>query len=146
MLRRITKNQEILDAVCKMVKYHMEPLQFVLGGARMAAYKRLANKLAPEVTINMLADLALADRRGRNAMSHEPLTDPQSDVEEFRQHALQAQVLQSREEPILQGRDIIDLVAPGPIMGQLLRQAYEIQIEEGIKDKQELKRRVLRDL
>ena len=144
MLQRITNNKELIDTVCKMVKHHMEPLQFVLGGAKMAAYKRLANKLAPQVTINMLADLALADRRGRNPLSGEPLTCAEPGVEEFRNRALEAQVLQSQEEPVLQGRDIIDLVAPGPAMGRVLRKAYEIQIEEGITDKDELKRRVLK--
>lgn len=143
MLQRITRNKDILDAVVKMTRYHMEPLQFVLGGAKMPAYKRLANKLAPDVTINMLADLALADRRGRNALGHEPLTGVELDVEEFRQRALQAQVLNCQEEPILHGRDIADVVAPGPRMGELLHQAYEIQLEEGITDKEELKRRVL---
>lgn len=146
MLQRITHNKEIIDAVCKMVKYHMEPLHFVTGGAKMSAYKRLANKLAPQVTINMLADLALADRRGRNGMGHEPLICSEPDVEEFRQRAIDAQVLDSQEEPVLHGRDIIDQVAPGPIMGKLLRQAYEIQLEEGVKDKDELKLRVLSDL
>lgn len=143
MLQRITNNKELIDTVCKMVKYHMEPLQFVIGGAKMSAYKRLANKLAPQVTINMLADLALADRRGRNAQSHEPLTCAEPGVEEFRQRAVEAQVLESKEEPVLQGKDIIDLVTPGPAMGRLLRKAYEIQIEEGITDKDQLKRRVL---
>lgn len=143
LLQRVTKNKDIIDAVVKMVKYHMEPLQFIKGGAKMSAYKRLANKLAPDVTINMLADLALADRRGRNALGHEPLTDSQPDVEEFRQRAIEAQVLNAQEEPVLHGRDIIDLVAPGPRMGEFLRQAYEIQLEEGITDKDELKRRVL---
>jgi len=143
LLQRITNNKELIDAVYKMVKYHMEPMQFITGGAKMAAYKRLANKLAPQVTINMLVDLAIADRRGRNALSHEPLTSTDPEIEEFRQRALEAQVLLSKEEPVLHGRDIIDLVAPGPVMGKLLRQAYEIQIEEGVKDKEELKRRVL---
>ncbi len=143
MLQRITNNKELIGTVCKMVKYHMEALHFVKGGAKMAAYKRLANKLAPDVTINMLVDLALADRRGRNGMGHEPLMSTDPEIEEFREKALQAQVLNSQEEPVLHGRDIINSVAPGPIMGKLLRHAYEIQIEEGITDKEELKRRVL---
>jgi tRNA nucleotidyltransferase (CCA-adding enzyme) len=144
LLKRITRNKELIDPVCKMVNYHMEPLQFIKGCAKMAAYKRLANKLAPDVTINMLADLAVADRRGRNGTAHTPLTDAQPDVELFRQRAAQAEVLEAQEKPILQGKDIIDSVAPGPQMGKILDKAYEIQIEEGIKDKAELKQRVLK--
>jgi tRNA nucleotidyltransferase (CCA-adding enzyme) len=143
MLKRITRNKELIDSVCKLVRYHMAPLQFVKDGAKKSAYKRLANKLAPEVTMSMLVDLALADRRGRNAHGLEPLATPQPGVEEFRTRAQQAKVLTQVEQPVLQGADLLDRVEPGPHLGQLLRQAYEIQIEEGIKDKDELKRRVL---
>ena len=44
------------------------------------------------------------------------------------------------EEPVLHGRDLLDVVQPGPKMGQFLKDAYQIQIEEGIKDVQELKK------
>ena len=37
---------ELIDAVAKLVKYHMAPGQFVKNGAKAAAYKRLANKLS----------------------------------------------------------------------------------------------------
>ncbi|HRN77992.1 MAG TPA: HD domain-containing protein [Candidatus Dependentiae bacterium] len=143
MLKRITRNKELIDAVCKLVSHHMAPLQFVENGAKKSAYKRLANKLAPQVTMGMLADLALADRRGRNPDSQEPLVNPQPEVEEFRARAQQAHVLTQIEQPILQGADLLDSVQAGPRMGQLLREAYEIQLEEGIKDKDELKRRIL---
>jgi len=143
MLKHITRNKMLIESVVKLVRYHMAPLQFIQDGAKMSAYKRLANKLAPQVTIEMLADLALCDRQGRNPDSHIPLTTPQSEVEAFRVRAQQAEVLTGIEQPILHGRDLLDHVPPGPQLGQLLRKAYEIQLEEGIKDKNELKRRVL---
>jgi hypothetical protein len=43
----------------------------------------------------------------------------------------------------LQGRDLLDGIKPGPEMGALVKKAYEIQVQEGIRDKATLKKRVL---
>jgi tRNA nucleotidyltransferase (CCA-adding enzyme) len=144
LLQRITRNQDLIAAVVKLVKYHMQPLQLIANKAKAAAYKRLAAKLAPEVSMSLLADLALADRRGRNPDSHEPLTTTFADVAEFIAKATQTHVLHEAEEPVLLGRDLLDVMQPGKQMGNLLKKAYEIQIEEGITDKEVLKRRVLK--
>lgn len=145
MLKRITRNKNLIDAVCKLVKYHMEPAQFVEGDAKFSAYKRLANKLAPHTTLQMLADVCLADKRGRNPKGHEPLNIAVPEIEEFLQQAEQAQVREEIEKPVLQGRDLLDAMEAGPAMGELLEKAYQIQLEEELKDKEELKRRVLEE-
>jgi len=103
----------------------------------------LANKLAPEATLEQLGKLALVDKRGRNKKKGEPLKRKFKEVDEFLKHAKKAKVLEQTEKPILLGRDLLDVIKPGPEMGKLLKQAYKIQIEEGIKDKQTLKRLVL---
>jgi tRNA nucleotidyltransferase (CCA-adding enzyme) len=143
MLHRLTRRVELIDAVGKLVHYHMAPGTFVDQGAKPPAYKRLANKLAPEVTISLLAKLALADKRGRNPQGHEPLKTDFPELDEFLEKAAAAQVTIKPEEPVLQGRDLFGKVEPGPEMGKLLKKAYEIQIDEGIKDKDELLKRIL---
>lgn len=143
MLKRISNNKDLIDTVSKLVKYHMSPIQFIDNDAGTAAYKRLANKLAPHASLALLADLALADKRGRNAEGHEPLKDEFPDIALFRTRAENAQVLEAVEKPILQGKDIADLVEPGPKMGELLRRAYELQIDEGIIDPEALRRRLV---
>jgi len=143
LLKRITRNKEVIAAVVKMVRYHMAPVQFIEDAAKRSAYKRLANKLAPQVTLEMLAKLCLADQQGRSGGGHEPLEIQDERIGEFLAKAQEADVLQKTEPPVLQGRDLIDVVEPGPEMGALLKQAYEVQIEEGVNDKDELKRRVL---
>jgi tRNA nucleotidyltransferase (CCA-adding enzyme) len=143
MLKRITHTHDLIHTVTLLVRYHMEPGQFVRGGAKMAAYKRLARKLAPHTTLNMLADLALADMQGRNPDDSAPLTSASEIIDTFRACAQRAQVLHAVEKAVLQGRDLLGLVSPGPLLGKLVRRAYEIQIEEGITDVEELKRRVL---
>ncbi len=145
MLKRITHKKILIDAVGKLVKYHMVPMQLIETEARLAAYKRLANKLAPQVTLHELADLFLADKQGRNPQNAMPLTGSDPDVTLFIRMADEARVLAAVEKPILKGRDLLALIEPGPYMGELLKKAYQIQIEEGIKDKEELKRRVLQD-
>lgn len=143
MLKRITENHEITGTVLKLVRYHMTPVVFVKEGAKPAAYKRLANKLAPNATIALLADLAYADMRGRNAIEHRPLTIDIPEIQIFLERAQEAHVRDTAEESILKGRDLLDVMKPGKKMGELLDRAYEIQIDEGITDKDELKRRVL---
>ncbi len=145
MLKRITRNKDLIDAVCKLVKYHMEPAQFIEGDAKLSAYKRLATKLAPHTNLQMLADVCLADKRGRNPKGHEPLNIEVPEVEEFLKRAEKAQVREEVEKPVLLGRDLLDVMEPGPAMGELLKKAYEIQLEEEIKDQEELKRRVLEE-
>jgi len=143
LLGRITHNKELVHAVAKLVDAHMEPISFIKGGAKIPAYKRLASKLAPEVTMDMLADLSIADKNGRNHESIIPLTDDMHEVEAFRQKAKQLDVLYHAEAPVLLGRDLLDVINPGPAMGRLLKKAYDIQIQEGIRDKEELKKRVV---
>ena len=144
LLKRITENHAIKDAVLKLVRHHMAPVLLVKEGAKPPAYKRLANNLAPEVTLALLADLAYADVRGRNPKGSEPLTSAVPDIVTFLERAENAQVCNAIEEPVLKGRDLLDVVLPGAKMGQLLERAYEIQIEEGITDKDELKNRILK--
>ena len=143
-LRRLMRNAEIIEPVVLLVRYHMQPLQFISNKAKASAYKRLALKLAPSTSLAMLALLALADKRGRNPKSHDPLASCPDDkiIKEFVAKAQKAYVEYRPEEPLLQGRDLMGMVQPGPEMGKVLRAAYEIQLDEGITDKEELKRRV----
>lgn len=145
-LKRIMRTKNIIDAVVKLVHYHMEPLQFVHAQAGLPAYKRLAQKLAPEVTMYMLAQLARADKRARNPEKGSPLNSVLPEIDAFIERARKAKVLEAVEQPILLGRDLLDVVKPGRELGNLVRHAYKIQIDEGITDKDELKKRILEKL
>ncbi len=140
LLKRITTKKIIIDTVPVLVRYHMQPFLFEKAGN--AAYKRLALKLAPRANVQMLCQLALADKRGRG-LQHTPLQIDFPALRDFLHKAEQLQILYKPEEPLLQGKDIIDAVAPGPKMGVLLQEAYKIQIAENIRDKEQLKKRVL---
>lgn len=144
LLKRITRNKSLIDAVCKLVEVHLCPAEFVKEHARKSAYKRLALKLAPDVTLSMAALVALADKRGRNSHRGTSLTTNQPLIDEFLHKAQQAGVLASVEKPILQGKDLMPEVQPGPEMGLLVKEAYAVQLNEDIKDKEILKEIILK--
>jgi len=148
LLAKFTKNKDLAESVEKMVRHHMAPVQFVAAKAKPAAYKRLARKLAPHVTLELLAKVSLADRRGRNPIKGAPLgkTFVVPAIENFLKKAKFAKVERIPEPPVLFGRDVMGIIEPGPKMGTFLKKAYEIQIERGIQDKQELKRIVFQEI
>jgi tRNA nucleotidyltransferase (CCA-adding enzyme) len=142
LLHRITGKKEYIAAVAKLVYHHMDPSCFITNGAKAAAYKRLALKLAPETTLEQLCALSIADRQGRNGAGHEPLHEHVAMTEQFRTKAHASNVLYQPIVPLLHGKDIAHLVAAGPAMGAMLKKAYEIQIEEGVTDKDLLLKRI----
>ena len=95
--------------------------------------------------MQMLAKVALADKLGRNPIPGKPLAKKVPFMDKFLEKAKRAKVEKIPEPPILRGRDLMDFIEPGPQMGILLKHAYEIQIEKGITNKQELKNIVVKD-
>ncbi len=142
-LKRFTDNSFLIKSVKKLILYHLAPLDFLDQRAGVKAYKRLAFKLSPEVTLRHLALVALSDARGRNKESNVPLESGEDEFEEFMNNVKEALLEKGPEKPVLLGRHLFGIVPPGPEMGKLLKKAYEIQIEEGIKDVEELKNRIL---
>lgn len=142
LLKRIMDNQERIHAVVLLVDYHMEPVQFVKQKAGLGAYKRLAKKISP-LPLTMLAKVARADKSGRNPLGHEPLSTVIPEVDIFLATAEKAGVLLQPEKPLLSGSDLMDIIAPGPFLGKVLKKAYELQLKEDGISKQELKKRMI---
>lgn len=142
LLKRITKKKSIIAAVTTLVEYHMHPGQLLASHAPLSSYKRLAAALDP-LPLTFLVDLFRVDRQGRNPHSSAPFEQTDPEVLLFEQHLQKAHVLLHKEPAVLQGRDLLGIIAPGQQMGQLLQEAYRIQLEEGIQDKEVLKARVL---
>jgi len=143
LLKRITKKKDLIEGVSLIVRYHMSPVQLVASGAKPSAYKRLAKKLAPYATLELLAKVAWADKQARNPLKGAPLKKKVPAIDKFLEKARMAKVEKIPEPPVLLGRDIMDIVEPGPQMGVFLKKAYEIQIEHNIDDKETLKKMVL---
>lgn len=138
MLKRITGKQALIETVVKLVQYHMMPMNFIKNNAKAPAYKRLAQKLYPQATIAMLCKLAQADRRGRTKDS-QTVKEEHEDLTQFMEKTKTYGVFEHREEPLLQGRDLLDVFGAGPHLGKLLKDAYTMQIAKNIHNKEELK-------
>ena len=146
VMQRLIRTQTLARGVGKLVAQHMKPLQFYQNSSTAKGFKRLALKLAPETDLELLADLALADNRGINTQSEEPLQNESRMVEWFREMARESRVNREPEKPILLGRHLTSLVEPGPEMGRVLASAYRIQIDEGLTNLEELKKRAFAEI
>ena len=142
-LSRVTTNHELIQTICTLIAHHMAPTQFIAQKAKPTAYKRLAHALAPQANLELLAQLALADAQGKNPERGTPLTTPIAEIELFLEYAHAAEVISHPEPPLLSGKDLLDIVKPGPELGALVKRAYEIQLAEGITDKEALKKRII---
>ncbi|QQR54152.1 CCA tRNA nucleotidyltransferase [bacterium] len=131
-------------ALYKLVYYHMTPGALVRNKARLCRYQRLASQLAPEVSMSLLADLCLADRRGRNGLSMDPLQNKDCEITEFLKKATAAQVAENPIKPLVTGADLLAYCKPGPALGKLLQKAYELQLAKAITDRQVLLELVLK--
>lgn len=147
MLSRVFDNKKLIKTVSTLVKAHMRPGQLINSNAKISAYKRLAVDLDSEslknANIDMLLKLAIADQLGRNPNSNRPLSYKIDWIEKFKEKVKEAEVLDKPEKPLLNGKDILDLVNPGPKMGEILKFAYQIQLNKDIKDKNMLKKLAL---
>lgn len=143
LLKRMTSGNALLDIVPTLVRWHMAPGIFVRQDTPIRAYKRLAFRLAPHTNLRMLIALSYADRRGRNPERGAPLVGPVPEIDTFVRNAQIAGIFDGPEPAVVAGKDLMTYVQPGPRLGELVRHAYEIQIEKGILDKDELIKRVL---
>lgn len=146
LLKRISTKKQLIKTVGMLVKKHMQPLLFIRLNAGDAAYRRLAHYLSGYATIDMLAKVSLADRRGRNPLGTNPLSDSIPDIDAFIDKAHKLNIYSQAVEPLLYGRDIVDRIKPGPEMGKVLAYAYKTQLETGITDKETLKAYVFKKL
>ena len=134
-MQRITAEKELADRVLNIVEYHMAPGDLSRSNAKDSAWKRLHNK----IPLNIIAYVSKADAGGRAGRSlndyHEPSEKALRFFEEYGAEPI---------PPVLMGKHLIEAgYEPGPIIGKLLKKAYEIQIEEKIDDKEELLKRAV---
>lgn len=136
LLNRITNDKKLIDTVATLVRWHMQPPILPRMKSSMNAYKRLALRLyKSNANMRMLSLLSIADRRGRNPEGNIPLDIDIPEVQSFIDISEKLNILLKPEEPILLGRDLINNISPGPLMGEALDYAYKNQLDKNIKDK-----------
>lgn len=142
-LARITHDLDLIEGVAVLVKEHMVPWALFKDQAGPAAIRRLAQRLQPYADITLLADLTRADEAGRLPVSNDfysaamPSEQPRhfSAADWLIEQAKFLDVQHQAESPILLGRHLIAAgFIPGPSFGPMLKKAYDLQIEHGIKN------------
>jgi len=114
---------DVRAQVLALVAQHLKPGQLYDDRERVSdgAIRRLARKCEPD----LLYRVARADCVGRRPGRFEPVA-----MEWFMERVRALDVAQRPPEPLLKGRDLLDLgLAPGPRVGELLREVYEKQLD-----------------
>lgn len=130
LLARITAQEDLVVKVGALVREHLRPSQlwFVKEDVSDSAIRRLAIR----VDIPALVRVAWADAAGR--------TMPQPKDWEIGQwllaRASDLGVKDSAPQPFLRGKDVLDLgMKPGKKIGVLLEQAFELQLDGALEDR-----------
>ncbi len=113
---------DVRAAVVGLVQHHLRPAAFHKSPTPVSdgAFRRLAQK----IELELLARLAYSDCHGRLG------TFDCSAIDWFLERARALGVDHAPPRPFVLGRHLIDLgVVPGPAMGTLLRELYEMQLD-----------------
>ena len=113
---------DVRTTVLGMVAHHLKPGSLMRPDARAGdgAFRRLALK----VDLELLARVAKADCLGRTGAFD------CSAIDRFVERARSLGVEHAPPPPIVMGRHLLEMgVAPGPRMGEILKQVYERQLD-----------------
>jgi tRNA nucleotidyltransferase (CCA-adding enzyme) len=117
----------LIEQVRPLVREH---LVHAAGTPTDRAVRRLAQRLAPS-NIRMLSMLIESDHSGRSPLPKGNPFTAWMDV------ASRLNLGSSKPIPILRGRDLIGLgVSPGPTMGDILKRAFDAQLDGSFTDLQ----------
>ena len=123
-LEKVGAPKELATRIVELVRYHLSHLQFD-GSARHV--RRLSRRLEEAgETLRMLARLVEADASGRPPLPRElPAT-----MHRMLATAEGLELAEQGPRPILLGRHLLALgIQPGPRMGEILKTAYEAQLD-----------------
>jgi tRNA nucleotidyltransferase (CCA-adding enzyme) len=134
----------ITRAVSTLVRHHLAPALFVGQEAGPRAYRRLARKLAADgLDMTDLERVARADHLGRTTEAARLGRFEAGD--RFLERAEAARVSHGVRPDVVRAADWMRRgVAPGPVLGELLELAREIQDETGWEDSERIMRQVAR--
>jgi tRNA nucleotidyltransferase (CCA-adding enzyme) len=114
-----------------LLSWYLRYIPLVVKNGQDIEYKKLASFLSEEISLQELSDIAVC-------------WYDQQTIETFIHQARHAKVLYHPIEPLLNGKDMMPY-AQGKELGDLLKQAYDIQLEKSIYDKQQLLDIVLKE-
>src|SRR5688572_6442745 len=124
---------DVRSQVVALVREHLKPGEFYKKRDEVGegAFRRLARRCEP----SLLYRVAKADSLGRNAdwVPREQWYGSEAQ-EWFLQRTRELEVEQRPPDPILLGRHLLELgVEPGPVMGEITRTVYEMQLDGRVR-------------
>ncbi len=124
---------DVRSQVVALVREHLKPGEFYKKRDEVGegAFRRLARRCEP----SLLYRVAKADSLGRNAdwVPREQWYGSEAQ-EWFLQRTRELEVEQRPPDPILLGRHLLELgVEPGPVMGEITRAVYEMQLDGRVR-------------
>ena len=129
-LARVTAQESVVEQVVALVREHLRPMQLMQAGDRVG--EGAIRRLAARVDLRALVRVAWADAAGRASAVPESWAPGAWLL--ARAEALG--VKDAAPQPLLQGRDLIALgVAPGPTVGAVLSEAFELQLDGQLDDR-----------
>lgn len=133
-LNRITDDREIIDSVCALVRDHLKPWQ--LYTERSKVTQSAIRRLTLRVDVKRLIKLVEADFKGKTIGSCDQAAFEVGTwlLEQCRE----LEVLDSKPKPYLTGKALLGLgMAPGPEMGKMIRESFELQLDGSISSESE---------
>ena len=129
-LKRITEESKLIRNIQLLVKEHPRPQQLYNDRERIRSSDIL--RLALRVSITDLVRLAHAGYQGKMRISGKPNNFPAGEWLLDQAHRLSVQ--DKPPQPFLKGRHLIEMgIKPGPEIGKLLKQAFDVQINGEIR-------------
>ena len=130
-LARMTRETDLVQTVVTYVREHLKPA--LLHKAKHEIKPGAIRRLALRVNIGDLVRVAKADHLGRTTEESLDGLFPAGDW--LLEQSQQLNVLEQRPKPFLTGQYLLSLGAqPGPGMGELIRESFELQLEGEIAD------------
>lgn len=124
-MKKITGHKQMSEQITNLVVY----AQMMIVNITDIQMKWLAVWLAPEISIRFLSKFI-------------KIIKSQQASENILEQSEKLRVSDHPEIPVLTGKDFLD-IADGPQVGLLVKKAYELQINQGLTDNFELKKRVI---
>jgi tRNA nucleotidyltransferase (CCA-adding enzyme) len=130
---------DVRGQVTAIVREHLKPGEFYKKRDEVGegAFRRLARRCELE----LLYRVAKADSLGRNAEGVPPEKWYDAKAQEwFIQRAKELELEQGAPAPILLGRHLLEMgLTPGPRMGEITREVYEMQLDGRVRTLEEAK-------
>ncbi len=133
-LNRLTNETDLIEEVVTLVKDHLKPALLYKDSLKNKVKDSAIRRLALRVKIDDLLRVSAADHFGRK--TEDALLKEFPHGEWLNKRASELEVKDTKPKPFLLGRDLIELgFKPGPDMGKILKECFELQLDGVLKTK-----------